>query len=141
MICLLVLTSHEGPLEAEIRDDMSGEYDSLKGAPRGLLPSGVAEKQIIDIWWDAVSKRHIFSKGANLCASALRSSWLGLLPAAGPAADLWLSLRGAARRWRCSVPDHQREQIQVLRAMGHCPRLSHVSASPLRDCVVLRLFG
>jgi glucuronokinase len=78
MICLLVLTSHEGPLEAEIRDDMSGEYDSLKGAPRGLLPSGVAEKQIIDIWWDAVSKRHIFSKGANLCASALRSSWLGL---------------------------------------------------------------
>ncbi len=64
MICLLVLTAHEGLLEAEIRDDETGEFERLKGVPRGLLPSGVAEKKIIDIWWDSVSKRHIFEKGA-----------------------------------------------------------------------------
>lgn len=64
MICLLILTAHEGLLESEIRDDETGEFDRLKGVPRALLPSGVAEKKIIDIWWDSVSKRHIFEKGA-----------------------------------------------------------------------------
>ena len=66
MICLLILTAHEGLLEAEIRDAEGEEFERLKGIPRALLPSGVAEKTIIDIWWDAVSKRHIFDKGAPL---------------------------------------------------------------------------
>ena len=65
MICLLILTGHEGLLESEIRDDESGEFDQLKGTPRALLPSGVKDKKIIDIWWDSVSKRHMFEKGAR----------------------------------------------------------------------------
>ena len=65
MICLLILTAHDSLLELEIRDDQSGAYTCLEGTPRGLLPSGVADKRIIDIWWDAVSKRHIFEKGAE----------------------------------------------------------------------------
>lgn len=63
MICLLIVSSHEGALEAEIRADASGEFVDLVGVPRALLPSGVEDKRIIDIWWDAVSKRHNFDKG------------------------------------------------------------------------------
>ena len=65
MICLLIVSSHEGALEAEIRADASGEFVDLVGVPRALLPSGVEDKRIIDIWWDAVSKRHIFEKGGR----------------------------------------------------------------------------
>jgi hypothetical protein len=70
MICLLILTAHDRALELEIREDQSGDYASLAGTPRGLLPSGVKDKRISDIWWDAVSKRHIFEKGARTAPAA-----------------------------------------------------------------------
>lgn len=121
MICLLILTGHEGLLEAEIRDDMSGELDGLKGTPRALLPSGVGEKKIIDIWWDSVSKRHMFDKGTapTPCITALYLRTCRHLM-------YWSLLCRGAR----SVPDHECEQVQALRTMGNCPRLSDVRSKP-----------
>jgi hypothetical protein len=134
MICLLILTAHEGLLEAEIRDDETGEFDRLKGTPRALLPSGVEEKKIIDIWWDSVSKRHIFEKGAppTRSVSPARASPRCLHRAAPQtrtqAMPTVADSRACRRRWLRSVPDHKREQVQVLRTMGDCPRLPDVSA-------------
>ena len=60
MICILVCSQHGGTLEEEIRYDASGSYTHLAGVPKPLLPSGFEIKRILDIWWDAVNKRHIF---------------------------------------------------------------------------------
>ena len=134
MICLLILTAHEGLLEAEIRDDETGEFDRLKGTPRALLPSGVEEKKIIDIWWDSVSKRHIFEKGALPARSVSPSRAIrrcvhhAAAQTRTQAVPTVADSRACRHRWPHSVPDYEREQVQVLRTMGDCPRLSDVSA-------------
>ena len=47
-------------MEDEIRMDTSGAYAHLAGVPKTLLPSGIENKRILDVWWEAVNKRHIF---------------------------------------------------------------------------------
>ena len=60
MICILVCSEHGGVLEEEIRHDATGQFTHLAGVPKALLPSGYETKRILDVWWDAVNKRHIF---------------------------------------------------------------------------------
>eukprot|EP01051_Picozoa_sp_SAG22_P027615 SAG22_NODE_9325_length_596_cov_0.770624_1_plen_108_part_10 len=60
MICILVCSEHESELEQQIKLD--SRFAHLNGVPKPLLPSGIETKRILDIWWDAVNKRHIFEQ-------------------------------------------------------------------------------
>jgi glucuronokinase len=61
MICIVLVGQHTPTLEDAIRADESGTLQQLLGLPLALLPCGADDKQILDIWWDALNKRHMFS--------------------------------------------------------------------------------
>eukprot|EP01047_Picozoa_sp_COSAG01_P065848 COSAG01_NODE_8972_length_2598_cov_1.786315_1_plen_82_part_00 len=74
MICVLLVSDHHEALDAEVRQEAAHEspadgsgstqLSNLVGLPLALMPSGVKDMRILDIWWEGVKKRYIFSNGA-----------------------------------------------------------------------------
>eukprot|EP00128_Syssomonas_multiformis_P012275 Colp12_sorted_trinity150504_noHs@6574 len=60
MICIILVAGHGARLEAELRADTSGKYADLVGVPKALLP-GLQGKPILDLWWEAMNVRQLFS--------------------------------------------------------------------------------
>ena len=54
MLCLIMVAGHSTRLERELRNDTSGEFESLVNVPKALLP-GPDGPLLLDQWWNALT--------------------------------------------------------------------------------------